>query len=759
VTFLNSFLAGFIALGAVPVIIHLLNRRRFRIVPWAAMEFLLATLEKNQRRIQLRDLIMMLLRTAAIVLLALALARPTIAPGGLAALGGGGDSVAVVVLDNSLSMGYHSAGETRFDVARGMARAVLESLPKNSSAALVLMSDVAVEEVPEPSHDLVFVGAEAQRAPLTDAGTDVLEGLACAWDILKDVPAAGREIYLVTDMQAVAWPEPGTPRWEQLVGAFAASRPRVKLHVLDAGGGGVENVSIGDLQAEDEIVTTDSSTAFNATVRNHGGQPAEDVVVDLYVGRPGEREMRKVATVGVDAVESVHSVRLETRFSSGGEYRVEARTGMDRLSGDNSAYESLDVLDRIRVLLIDGDPAEEGESYGGETDFLEAALSPVDYESPDWKSLIDTEVTTVYGLGGRNLRDYHAVILANVAEIPPALVEGLRTFVRADGRGLIVFLGDNVSPERYNELLCDRDDGAGLLPGRLGAGLVEEGDDGFGIATDSLVHPIVSFFAPKESRHYLARPRFFKAMRLELAAEAEDGAAPRRRDDAVDPTGPGGPTEEADDSVRVAATFTTGSPAAAERRLGRGSVLLFASTADKAWTDFPLRPAFLPVVKRAVQHVTLGRRPRKTVAVHERMTDFLSVRDAGAQVTVRDPRGGARQVSAAMAPRGDLALVEIPSPDFAGFYELTLTGDRSRTSHFAANPPRVESILDALDEKAVRAKYPNFEFQWFGRDSDLRRVMTEERVGKEIWPYLLAMVFACLVTETVLALKWAPKGK
>ena len=215
----------------------------------------------------------------------------------------------------------------------------------------------------------------------------------------------------------------------------------------------------------------------------------------------------------------------------------------------------------------------------------------------------------------------------------------------------------------------------------------------------------------------------------------------------------------AKDDVRIVARFTTGAPAIVERKLGRGSVLLFTSTADKDWNDFPLRPAFLPVTKRAVQHVTLGRRPRKTVSVHDRIVDFLSVREAGVQVTVRDPRGGVRGITAVMAPGGELALVEVRNTDFAGVYELAPRGEREGARYFAANPWRVESDLESFTEADIRARYPDLEFDWFGRDADLRRAITEERVGKEIWPYFLAIVFGCLVTETLLALKWRPEEK
>src|SRR4029078_10651603 len=77
---LSFFAFGFAVAGAAaatgPVIIHLLNRRRFRVVNWAAMDFLLEALQRNRKMLQLRDLLLLVLRTACVLLLGLPLARP-----------------------------------------------------------------------------------------------------------------------------------------------------------------------------------------------------------------------------------------------------------------------------------------------------------------------------------------------------------------------------------------------------------------------------------------------------------------------------------------------------------------------------------------------------------------------------------------------------------------------------------------------------------------------------------------------------------
>jgi hypothetical protein len=781
-SFLNAFLAGFAALAAIPIIIHLLNQRRFKIVTWAAMEFLLATIEKNSRRLQLRDLILMALRAMAIVLLAISLARPTIAPGGLSLIGQQGETAAVVLLDNSLSMGYQVGNDTRFALAKRKAREIIEHLPPGAGVALVLLSDVAVDDIPEPSHDIAFAVSEVGKAPLSDGGTDIANGIARAWKILKSAAAVSKEIYLITDNQANGWPAADNAAWSKLSDEIQGAKPALKLFVTNVGDGATDNVSVDSLVAEDEQVTTESDVGFVATLHNHGTTPAHGVSVELQVGDGKGGPMRTVASQVIDSLDGVQQVRLETRFSEGGDHRVAVTTGLDHLPADNSRYLALEVIDRIRVLIVDGSPAEAGQSFGGESDFLRAALSPRDLDAEEHKALIDTEVTTINGLADKALREYSAVILANLGELPPGLVEGLKTYVKAEGHGLIIFLGDNVQPGRYNQLLYEQ---AGLLPGRLGERLIEAEEDpaagkehGFGFATSDLSHPVVSFFADKETQPFLAQPRFRKAFAIEIAAAdlapahaaakaagapaapgnvkeaAKDAAAEAARDPGKDA---GKDAGKAGGGCSVVARFVTGQPALAERIAGRGKVLLFASGASRAWGDFPLRPAFLMLTRRMVAEVAHGHQPDKTITVHDRIVETLGAKEAGATVTVRDPRGGSSQITALLTQAGDLAKVEDSETHFAGFYQLSRPG-APETRFYAVNPPRAESELDALDEASLRARFPRLDFQWLDGHAALTTLIDQKRSGREIWPLLFLLCCLCLITESYLALRWAPRG-
>src|SRR3954470_1337174 len=113
IQFLSPLLIWGTLLGLIPLVIHLLNRRRFRRVEWAPMRHLKLTIQRNRRRIEIEQLLLLLMRVAALVLLFFFLARPVLNPTGLERwLGTGGRSSQVVLIDDSLSMGYAAGGGT-----------------------------------------------------------------------------------------------------------------------------------------------------------------------------------------------------------------------------------------------------------------------------------------------------------------------------------------------------------------------------------------------------------------------------------------------------------------------------------------------------------------------------------------------------------------------------------------------------------------------------------------------------------------------
>ncbi|HAT10713.1 MAG TPA: hypothetical protein DCS97_09005, partial [Planctomycetes bacterium] len=369
-TFLAPLLAALAALGAVPVIIWLLNRNRYQVVRWPALEFLLRIMQQRKRRIQLREIILLVLRTLAVVLMALALARPTVASGGLALLGLRGGVSAVIVLDHSLSMAARDGTASRLDAAKLRAQELVSRLPRGSSAALVLHSDIAVAELAEPSQDLAYVAQAIAAAPQGDGGSSVVAGLTQALEILRDTPGR-REIYLVGDMQAAGWPALDDRAWKNLVEELAKPAAPA-LFLVDSGSTApATQVQVESFAADDDLVTSDAPTAFTVRLRNRGGAPVQDVAVELWAD-DATGELRKAAGALVARLETVAEQRLEARLAPGLR-RVQVRLAPDHLPGDDARQVVVEAVDKVRVLVVDG---AEGVRGGG-AEYLSAALAPL----------------------------------------------------------------------------------------------------------------------------------------------------------------------------------------------------------------------------------------------------------------------------------------------------------------------------------------------------------------------------------------------
>src|SRR3954467_2833366 len=140
-----AFFAAGVLLASIPVIIHILNRRRYKTVNWAAMEFLLRAMRKNRRRLKFEQWILLATRCAVMVLIATALARPMgCRDSALARVAGQRNGLHVIVIDNSYSMAYEAGrpdAPTHLDRARKLAKQLIDTLQAGGeSVALVTAS-------------------------------------------------------------------------------------------------------------------------------------------------------------------------------------------------------------------------------------------------------------------------------------------------------------------------------------------------------------------------------------------------------------------------------------------------------------------------------------------------------------------------------------------------------------------------------------------------------------------------------------------
>ena len=347
------------ALGAaVPFILHMVYRRRAPKIQFSTLRFIRESAERTARRRHIREWLLLLLRSAAIFLLALGLAGPIFRG---VALGGKDAAAVVLVLDNSASMAAEWEQTSVYARARDGAVKILGQLASNSQAALVYVC-------PPPggsrmanmlTTDRNGLADELSRSEVSAVEGDLAAAIAGAEKLLQQAATDQREVYVFTDFQARAWrplPEP-----------TAARRPTLLL--VDCGIGESANVAVAEAQAATVRPAAGVPLTFKARIRNFSAIQKE-AKVTLYV----DREVWAERAVKVDPkaeAETSFAVTFKTPGIHTGWVDLQVD---DILPLDNRRYFSLDVPDRIRVGLVR--EREGAVPLLDEAFFLAPALNP-----------------------------------------------------------------------------------------------------------------------------------------------------------------------------------------------------------------------------------------------------------------------------------------------------------------------------------------------------------------------------------------------
>ncbi len=704
-----SFLNPWLLLGllgvAVPILIHLLNRFRFRQTDWAAMALLRKALQVRSRRIQLEDLLLLILRCLALLLLALALARPTLRPSAFGRLHKGARAGVLVAIDGSMSMAHRAGVTDRFSRAIERAREILATVDAGDPVTLALMGS-------RPRLLARNMAFDPQRAD------EVLKGLAPLAEALNLEPAlkeletlagqlrtAHRECYLITDAQRVTWSDlSGQAR--QSLRAIAAS---ASLFLVACGDGSADNLAITRFEPVSGYLREGGLVRYGAEVRNFGSAAQEGVIVSLNVNGVTTDQRVLEAVPPASAV----SVPLFVRFDTAGTHRVAARLERpDALAPDNARYAVTTVPRSTRILCVDGDPADHGGA--GETVFLQAALQPGGAEAR--RNLPRVRVISWLDLGAERFEEVDVVILANVPDPGETAARRLRDFVERGG-GLIVFAGDKLDPAQLNARL-----GAGaapLLPARVDgfAGDARDRSTGWQVGITAAEHPVgqAAALLPADAVEAI---RIYRHARLALLPGAR----------------------------MLLSVAESGQPLLAEKQTGTGRVLFFAVPADRDWANLVAHPLYPLLLHTAVAYLT-RRDSDRGVTTGDPLVLTLPADSGPGPLALTLPDGA--RVHVQVSEQAGVKRLEFRYPELPGFYRVEPQPGQGISA--AVNVPASESDPAGLDPAALRNALGDLPVTIVGDARNLDQAVRESRVGRELWKALLGLGLALLLTESALA--------
>jgi len=691
---LSWFLNPWMLLGglavASPILIHLLNKRRFKIVDWAAMDFLFEADKKNRRRVQVENFILLALRCLAMLLIALMLARPFLPSSITNVLQQSQKLERVILIDDSLSQKILKDSAPAFDSVKESTKALMarfaESTKTDDWVTVMLTSDPEqplLANEPLTKSTLASLSQTIDDLECSDEVANYSESLgALNRYVSGQRETGGRVSYFFSDMRESDWVNTFDANSETAPNKLMTkvSEATVGCFLIDVGSDNDQNLAITGVRPE-SLQVADKVIQFNVSVSNFGSQTVEQVRVLLQVddGQPDYETIASIAPGQTEELAFRHvfpqqvnpggdllnpGEEILPRFAN---YRIKAEIdrqslgeeglAADQLLDDSVGLYASRVIDGIAVLLVDGDPSSASER--SETHYLRSlGVSGTGLK-------IDT--VTASELENISLSDYEVIFLCNVDEASQARVQSLQNWVK-DGGALVFMPGNRVRAQTFNDSFYQN--GNGISP----VGLVAiKGDPTMAkwvnFEIDPQTHPSLRTIVESDASS-LSNVDIFSWWTSEIKKEliGKTMAVPLRLNDEQN------------------------SPAMVDWTVGLGNVIMFSIPGDGDWTMWPGGNTFAPVMVDLIAYLVGSGGEDSTVELGGEIKYQIDVSAYQNRIGLRNPENEKMEAVARPiddsedAKQSEIYKVQFDDIGRRGFYDLELTRHTGEKEHalFAA---------------------------------------------------------------------------
>ena len=712
-SFLHSAILFALVALAIPVIVHLLNRRRVVVVDWAAMQFLKVS-RRARRTVMLEHMLLLAVRILLIACLVLAVALPVLrisclsrlpAGGTLASLAGHTQRDLVIIIDGSDSMLAVHEGKTAHDEARSWVRELVNALPPGDRVAIIQAKERPITVLNRLSADRQELYDRLEQMPPPRGSVDWPRSLEEAQRAFEGTPDGGREIIILSDGQRQGWADGTTlGQWQSL-----GRQPLPRIWVVNVAGqrpATLPNWSVSPITANRTLATVGREVIFrfNLQTRQPNAVPPKkfDVLVDGK--RVGEQSVPR-------STEPSIALTVKHSFTTVGSHVVSIRIPDDAMPGDNRRDFAIDVLPAIPVLLVDGNAFDTGPARG--SDFIRYAIAPPNHPQPSFavkaiginafaSQVLNEPITADPSSTPRVL------VLQNIARLNSTQHQAIEQFI-ANGHGVLVLPGPRTEAAGFNRL--GHRAGDGWLPASLG-GIVDNATSM--LLPDGLEQTFLEPLAKGDADSVL-KSNFTGWWKLDPAA---DGAS-------------------------VIARLQTGDPFLVEKRTGAGRVLQSAVPFDDSWKNDLLRSHdFVRLCHECLFHLAGARAREVNLSPSQPLLHQPAAGEPPGRVTVFWPDGRQRRFE---VPAWPLTVNDTREP---GVYRVADDGGRSR--YYVVQADGNESNLQPCgesDRQSIADMFPPGRLRYENERPAIFNGLRDGARDPEFGWLLLLAVLGLLLTE------------
>ncbi len=378
-TFLNPLVLFGLFAASIPVILHLLNLRKLKIIEFSTLRFLKELQKTKIRKLKLKQILLLILRTLIIIFIVFAFSRPTI-KSNLPLFGSYAKSSIVIVIDNSFSMDVSDEFGNRFNQAKSQALSLLKSMKDGDEAAIVIMTDNTNEKDVSLSRNNTFLNEELTKVKISFKSANLLNSLRKSANLLEESMNINREVFILSDAQ----PNTFLSDFKDSLKLFGSNTTVYFLPIGGKAKADVQNLSVDSVGVISRIFQKGRLAEIETRIRNNSSKDAVGVVVSMFFNN--ERVAQKSLDIPANQTKTL-ALAAEPQKTGINSCRIEIES--DALEIDNHRYFAFILPDKANVLLT-GSPEK--------SNFIELVLNGRGDESPAKLTAISSNEISSYDL-------------------------------------------------------------------------------------------------------------------------------------------------------------------------------------------------------------------------------------------------------------------------------------------------------------------------------------------------------------------------
>lgn len=715
-TFLNPLVLVGLAAAAIPVLLHLLNLRKLRTIEFSTLTFLKELQQTRIRRLKLRQILLLIIRTLLVVFIVLAFARPALRGTILGTIGANARSTIVFIVDDSFSQTASDEHGERMKQVKDATLKLIDLMKEGDEAFLIKLSDLPNVTIEPAMHDFTALKTLIKEIAASSIRRPMEQALRAAARLLIQSSNANKEIYIISDMQRTVFSQlPGQSSDVPL----SLFDERVKIFTVPTASKIVSNASIDSVEVRSKILEREKPVKIFASVRNFSQLPLRDFVVSVFLD-------------GIRAAQT--NVSMEPFGSGSLEFTITPkRTGdlqgyieleSDPIEQDNRRYFSLRIPDHVNITLVG--------HHASAAQYVLLALTSGSGNGS--RSFFHVDQIDDGKLPVADLKESDVLILSDVRTFSSTDADRIKAFVERGG-GVVIFPGDNVDRDNYNRSLLP----ALQIPPIENIIKLSPQESGTTFQRIDFDHPLFETMFEKDERGRKITLTDIESPLITTLIQRQPGK-----------------------HGRSLISLSSGGVFLTEHTFGRGRILCYSVALALHWSDFPLRGIFAPLIYRSVvyaaagnessQAFTTGDAPTLVLKNYSRANDGESfklispdrIEDILRPISASD---GAKEFISGKS----FALKALVLP---GIYEL-----RSGSNHvfsIVANVDKFESDtrLAAKEDLASFWQHlhvPSSSIQSIDQADQLQSAVMQSRFGVELWKYCIGAALLLAFVEMLIA--------